>query len=483
MVYNYMDSMMTPFVLVIFGATGDLTNVKLMPSLFNLFKQGILPQDFFIFGFSRREISNSEFHDLFSGYTDDPLWQDFAKHIHYQAGKFEEEAGYRELIQKLTKVDEEMGACVTRLFYLATPPDNYEAILDKLNSTKLAEGCGQGSSKWTKIIIEKPFGRDLETAIHLDQKLGEIFEERQIFRVDHYLGKENVQNMIAFRFANSIFDPVWNSEYVDHVQITFSESEGVGKRGKFFDGVGILRDVGQNHLMQLVAAVAMDQPRSFTKEDVRDARTTAIQSIEYIQPEMVATNVIRAQYKSYKEEKNVEPSSQTETYVAMKFEVNNKRFANTPFYIRMGKKMPKEIMEISIVFRQTCHILFKEYGCPEIGNVLTIRIQPDEGISMRFIAKKPGNKLALEPVEMKFSYQEGFGSRGTDAYEKILLDILHGDQMLFNRTDELRSSWEFITNILKGWEKSNPPLYIYDDGTEGPKEAKELIEKDGRHWL
>ncbi len=474
---------MSPFVLVIFGATGDLTNVKLMPSLFNLFKQGILPHDFFIFGFSRRDINDSEFYDLFSKYSDDPLWSDFTQHLHYQAGKFEEEEGYEELIQKLAKIDEKMGACVTRLFYLATPPNNYEEILDKLNSTKLAEGCGQGSNKWTKIIIEKPFGRDLETAMHLDQKLAEIFEERQIFRVDHYLGKENVQNMIAFRFANSIFDPVWNSEYVDHVQITFSEKEGVGKRGKFFDGVGILRDVGQNHLMQLVAAVAMDQPKSFTKEDVRDARAAAIQSIKIIQPEMVAANVIRAQYRSYKEEKNIDPSSKTETYVAMKFEINNKRFANTPFYIRMGKKMPKEIMEISIVFRQTCHILFKEYGCPEIGNVLTIRIQPDEGISMRFIAKKPGTKLALEPVEMKFSYQEGFGSRGIDAYEKVLLDILHGDQMLFNRTDELRSSWEFITSILEGWKNFNPPLYSYDDETNGPQEAKELIERDGRRWL
>jgi len=478
-----MDSMISPFVLIIFGATGDLTNVKLMPSLFNLFKQGILPQEFFIFGFSRREIGESEFHDLFATYKDDPLWLDFTKHLHYQSGKFEEEKGYLELIGELTKIDEQMGACVTRLFYLATPPDNYEMILDMLNKTKLADGCGQGSNKWTKIVIEKPFGHDLDTAIHLDQKLGEIFEERQIFRVDHYLGKENVQNMIAFRFANSIFDPVWNSQYVDHVQITFSEAEGVKGRGKFFDGVGILRDVGQNHLMQLVAAVAMDQPRSFTKEDVRDARVAAIQSIECIQQEMVAKDVIRGQYASYRDEKNVDPSSQTETYVAMKFMINNKRFANTPFYIRMGKKMPKEVMEISIVFRQTCHLLFKEYGCPEIGNVLTIRIQPDEGISMRFIAKKPGNKLALEPVEMKFSYKESFGSKGTDAYERILLDILHGDQMLFNRTDELRSSWKFITNILNGWQVFDPPLYIYEDGSNGPKEAYELIEKDGKHWL
>ncbi len=475
--------LMSPFVLVIFGATGDLTNVKLMPALFNLFKQGNLPQDFFIFGFSRREINDSEFYELFPKLMTDPLWGDFTKHVHYQSGTFEETKGYDELIEKLAKIDEQMGACVTRLFYLATPPDNYEIILDNLNSTKLAEGCGQGSNKWTRIAIEKPFGKDLETAMHLDQKLAQIFDERQIFRVDHYLGKENVQNMIAFRFANSIFDPVWNKDYVDHVQITFAEAEGIGKRGKFFDGVGILRDVGQNHLMQLVAAVAMDQPKSFTKEDVRDARTKAIQAIECIQPENVATEVVRGQYSGYTNEKGVNATSQTETYVAMKFMVNNERFKNIPFYIRMGKKMKEEKMEISIVFRQTCHILFKEYGCPEIGNVLTIRIQPDEGISMRFIAKKPGTKLSLEPVEMKFSYAEGFGSRGTDAYEKVLLDILQGDQMLFNRTDELMSSWQFNTNILKGWSEHNPQLFTYDEGTWGPKEAEELIERDGRRWL
>lgn len=475
--------MMSPFILVIFGATGDLTNSKLMPALFSLYKQQKLPMEFYIIGFARRGLSDQEFSDLFFKLKADPQWVDFIKHIHYQPGAFEEERGYEKLISRLEKIDKQMGACVTRLFYLATPPEYYETILDKLNSTKLAEGCGQGSNKWTKVIIEKPFGRDLDTALHLDKKLAEIFDEKQIFRVDHYLGKENVQNMLAFRFANSIFDPVWNSKYVDHVQITFFEADGIKTRGKFFDGVGILRDVGQNHLMQLVAAVAMDQPRSFTKEDVRGERARAIKAIECIEPENVHAEVVRGQYASYNTEKGVDPSSQTETYVAMKFLINNQRFVDVPFYVRMGKKMFEERMEISVVFRQTCHILFKEYGCPEIGNVLTIRIQPDEGINMRFIAKKPGTKLALEPVEMKFSYKESFGSKGAGAYEKILLDILHGDQMLFNRTDELRSSWKFITKILKGWEKFSQPLLVYKDGTDGPDQAGELIEKDGRHWL
>lgn len=474
---------MSPFVMIIFGATGDLAKNKLIPALFSLFKQGSLPTDFFVFGFARRDITDQAFHALFSKHAEDPLWADFTKHLFYQQGTFEEEAGYLQLIERLKTIDYEMGACITRLFYLATPPTNYEIILDNLLVTKLSEGCGQGSSKWTRLIIEKPFGKDLETAKHLDEKLIQIFEEKQIFRVDHYLGKDTVQNMIAFRFANGIFEPVWNNKYIDHIQVTISEKNGIGTRGKFYDGVGNLRDVAQNHLLQLVAAVTMEQPKSFTKEDVRDARAKAIAAINCITPEKVSENVVRGQYKSYKKENDVNPDSQTETFVAMKFSLNTQRWEHVPVYVRAGKKMAKDVVEISIVFIQTCHVLFKEAGCPEIGNVLTIRIQPDEGISMRVIAKKPGTKLALAPVNMKFSYADEFGVKGTDAYEKLLMDIFAGDQMLFNRSDELESSWQFITDILKGWEQYEQPLYAYDDDSEGPQEANDLIEKDGRRWL
>lgn len=475
--------MQSPFVIVIFGATGDLTRSKLLPALFSLFKQGSLPQDFFIFGFARRDLAEEEFRSLFPKLSSDPQWSAFAKHLYYQQGTFEEEKGYKELIERLQRIDEEMGACVTRLFYLATPPSNYDVILDYLKSTKLAEGCGQGSNKWTRIVIEKPFGRDLETAKKLDSKLADIFEERQIFRVDHYLGKDTVQNIIAFRFANGIFEPVWNKNYIDHIQVTMSEKKGIGNRGKFFDGVGNLRDVAQNHLLQLVAAVTMEQPKSFTKEDVRDARVKAIEAIDCIEERHVKESVVRAQYASYKNEKDVSPDSDTETFVAMKFELDTERMKGVPIYVRAGKMMEKDVVEISIVFIQTCHILFKEAGCPEIGNVLTIRIQPDEGISMRVIAKKPGTQLALDTVNMNFTYDQEFGVKGTDAYEKILLDILAGDQMLFNRSDELESSWNFITKILRGWDKYNPPLFRYPDNSQGPKEALELIEKDGRKWL
>ncbi len=515
--------MKSPFVLIIFGATGDLACNKLFPSLFSLFKQGLLPEGFSIIGFSRRNYSDNDFRIFFTDLAEDEKWEDFAKHIFYQQGDFNEEKAYLELIKKLNSLDEKIGACITRFFYLATPPQNYESILGYLQSTKLSQGCAPAveyfesktnqdletlpeHQKWTRIIIEKPFGKDLETSIALDEKLSSIFEERQIFRVDHYLGKETIQNMIAFRFANGIFEPVWNKNFIDHVQITFAEEKGIGKRGRFFDGVGILRDVGQNHIMQMIAAVAMEQPKSFTKDDMRDVRANAIKAIRCAEPDQVNQYVVRGQYDGFLDEQDVDPDSQTETFVAMKLFVDTERFKNVPFYVRAGKKMPKNTVEISVVFIQTCHILFKEYGCPEIGNVLKIRIQPDEGISLRVIAKVPGSKVSLGTVNMNFNYEDEFHTKGTDAYEKVLLDIFVGDQMLFNRSDELGASWTFITKILKGWsrqtrldgsrqtrldgsrqtrlgEKKKSKLAFYSSGTWGPKEAMELIEKDNRKWL
>ena len=470
---------MTPFILVIFGATGDLAQHKLIPSLFALFKTNHLPKDFYIIGFSRRDLTDKQFHQYFKSQTGDDKWSDFVKHLFYISGSFEEKNGYENLNKKLLEIDKSLGACITRFFYLATPPDHYQTILDKLVETKLSEGCGHEKGNWTRLIIEKPFGKDLETAKLLDKKLSEIFEEKQIFRVDHYLGKETVQNMLAFRFANGIFEPVWKKEYIDHVQITFAQDEGVGTRGKFFDGIGILRDIAQNHLMQLVAAVAMESPKSFTKEDLRDSRARVIDAFQVASDK----SIVRGQYEGYREEKDIQKDSDTETFVAMKMFVNTPRFDGVPFYVRAGKKLQKEVVEISVVFIQTCHILFKEYGCPEIGNVITFRIQPNEGISLRFIAKTPGAKLGLESVDMKFNYKEGFGTSGLEAYERVLLDIFAGDQTLFNRSDELSSSWRFITEILNKWEKDKGDLLTYEKGSLGPSQAKELIEKDGRKWL
>jgi glucose-6-phosphate 1-dehydrogenase len=477
-------STMGPFIMIIFGATGDLAQHKLIPALFSLFKEGFLPEKFFIIGFSRRDFTKEEFGDYFVEQKDDPKWNDFVKNLFYQSGSFEEENGYLELSNKLKEIDTNLGACVTRFFYLATPPDHYQIILNKLVETKLSEGCGYdsqdfGKSKWTRVVIEKPFGKDLETARNLDKRLAEIFEEKQIFRVDHYLGKETVQNMLAFRFANGIFEPVWNKNFIDHVQITFAETDGVGSRGKFFDGIGELRDIAQNHLMQLLAAVAMEQPKSFTKEDLRDARAKVIDSIKCVE----GKSVVKGQYKGYVEEKDIALKSQTETFVGMKLFIDTERFAGVPFYVRAGKKMPKEVVEISVVFIQTCHILFKEYGCPEIGNVITFRIQPNEGIKLRFIAKTPGAKLGLGSMDMKFNYKEDFGTSGLEAYQRVLLDIFAGDQMLFNRSDELESSWRLITEILKSWKNEKEAVQTYELGTWGPKEANDLIEKDGRKWI
>lgn len=479
---------MTPFAFVIFGATGDLAKNKLFPALFSLFKQRQFAEKLYIIGFARRPLSDTEFRQMIHDFLkilpqEEQLFSEFAKHIYYQQGVFDEKEGYETLIPRLQAFDDEVGSCITRLFYLATPPENYETILDHLYSTKLSEGCGQGSNKWTKIAIEKPFGKDLPTAQMLDRKLSEIFEEKQIYRVDHYLSKETVQNMIAFRFANSIFEPVWNKNYIDHVQILFSEKKGITNRGKFFDGVGLLRDVAQNHLMQLAATVAMEQPKSFSKEDVRDARASAIAAMTPIPSQKVSEQVVRGQYEGYLSEKDVTSDSKTETFVAMKFFINTPRFQDVPFYVRAGKKMDKDVVEIKIVFIQTCHILFKEYGCPEEGNVLTIRIQPDEGIGIRVIVKQPSAKVALKTVDMKFSYDESFGSHGRDAYEKVLLDIFSGDQMLFNRSDELESSWKFIESILDGWKKDKRSVPVYPAGSSGSKEADRLIEKDGRKWL
>jgi glucose-6-phosphate 1-dehydrogenase len=478
--------MHSPFVIVIFGATGDLAQHKLLPALYSLYKKGSLGEKFYIVGFARREFTDQAYREMMAeelSKQDEPEWNSFVKNLYYQQGFFDEETGYKAMIQKLNGFDSEVGACITRLFYLATPPDNYETILQYLESTKLSEGCGQGSEKWTKLAIEKPFGKDLATARHLDTLLSKIFEERQIYRVDHYLGKETMQNMLAFRFANSIFEPLWNKEYIDHIQVTWAEQEGVRTRGKFFDGVGILRDVAQNHLLQMLAAVAMEQPKSFSKEDVREARVNAIKSIHCPDSSEVKELVVRGQYEGYRGEKNVAPDSQTETFVAAKLFVDTPRFADVPFYIRAGKKMKEEKMEIKVVFKQTCHILFKEYGCPEVGNVLTIRIQPDEGITLRVIAKKPGNTLSLDTVDMKFSYHQSFGHHGADAYEKVLLDILAGDQMLFNRSDELDSSWHLISTILKGWEQEKENISEYQQSSWGPESANRLIEKDGRKWL
>ncbi len=456
---------MQQVTLVIFGGTGDLAQHKLFPALHTLFLQGKLPEDFLIFGFSRRAMTDQEYQELIKESIPSAS-EAFLSHVAYQQGEFNTPDGYELLHQTMTKLPG------THIFYLATPPEHYESILTALCD----HGVCNGESR---IAIEKPFGKDLESAQALDNRLAEMFHEQQIFRVDHYLGKEVLQNILYFRFANTIFEPIWTSEYIDNVQLTFFEDKTIHGRGKFFDGVGMLRDVGQNHLMQMLAAVVMEQPASFTKEDVRSKRAEAIEALTPITD--IAHGVVRGQYEGYLEEKDVLPDSQTETLVGLKFFVNTPRFTGVPFYMRAGKAMARPEVSISIVFKQTCHILFKEIGCPEIGNVLTFRIQPHEGISLRTITKTPGTKPGLESVDLHFSYKEAYGNAGSDAYEKVLLDVITGDQMLFNRSDEMVASWKFITDIMKGL--GSVPLQSYDKGSEEIPALTELIERDGRKWL
>jgi len=466
-----------PFVLVIFGATGDLAHTRLIPGLLSLYNKKMLPDEFYILGFSRREYSEGEFKKSFEELEEKEEWDSFSKHIMYLRGTFEEEKGYQDLIEKLNSIDEKMGTCLTRFFYLATPPKNYSEILDNMVSTKLSDSCGHEGHSPTKVIIEKPFGKDFQHSKALEEKLSGSFAEEQIFRVDHYLGKETVQNILAFRFANSIFEPVWNNKFIDHVQITWAEKEGIGNRGSFFDGVGILRDVVQNHIMQLISAVVMEQPKSFTKEDVREERAKVTGAVK-----LSDSRAVRGQYEGYLNDANVMPASQTETYTAMKLLVETERFSGVPFYIRAGKNMQRDDISISVVFIQTCHILFKEYGCPEVGNVLTFRIQPNEGISLRVIAKRPGPTLSLGTVGMRFDYKNDFGTVGLDAYEKVLLDIFSGDQTLFTRSDEIQNSWSLLDSVLKEWQ-NDKNLPVYKGESWGPKEGIELIEKDNRRWL
>lgn len=490
--------------MVIFGATGDLTAKKLMPAIYSMVEENFFPDKFYIVGFGRRNLSTIDFrlmmHQALVAYfkdvkMDEKVWEKLANNIYYQQGVFEDKQGYKILAELLSSFDKEIGACITRFFYLATPPQNYSSILTNLDESKLSEGCGQGSNKWTRVLIEKPFGRDADSAIELEKQLAKTFEEKQIYRIDHYLGKEAIQNIIAFRFANGIFEPIWNKDYIDHVQITMAEAGGVAGRIGFYEGIGALRDVMQNHMLAMLALVAMEQPHNFSAVSVRDARFNALNSIKMPNTNDTDKFVIRGQYgkgiindekvTGYRDEEKVNKSSKTETYVAMKVFLENSRWLGIPWYLRTGKRLAKDAVEISIVFKQTCHILFREIGCPEEGNILTIRISPNSGIGVRFIVRPPGHNFKLGSTNMDFTYKTSFQKdREIDAYEHILEEVFKGDQMLFNDSREMSASWRIINPILKHWEKNQKITFPnYLAGSWGPKEAEELIEKDGKHWL
>jgi glucose-6-phosphate 1-dehydrogenase len=488
-----------PCVVIIFGASGDLTKRKLVPALYSLAEQDLLGSGFSVVGTARTPMSHDAFRaamreavNEFSadGPGDATVWENFAAGLFYTPTDVKQPESYGNLVPLLDRIDRERGTAGNRLFYLSTPPNLYSGIIRRLGATGLNHSNSGG---WTRIIIEKPFGRDLASARALNQEVLRVFNEDQIYRIDHYLGKETVQNIMVLRFANGIFEPIWNRRYIDHVQITAAESIGVENRGGYYEQAGAVRDMIQNHLLQVLAHVTMEPPAVMEANAVRDEKTKVVRAIHPIAPDEVDQYAIRGQYgegavgghrvEGYRQEPNVSPESNTETYAAVKFLIDNWRWAEVPFYLRTGKRLPKRVTEVAIQFRRAPHLLFKQApGGGMEPNALILRIQPDEGISLKFNAKLPGQAINLRPVNMDFQYGASFGKRSPEAYERLLLDAMVGDSTLFARGDMVELTWELTMPILEMWQRPALNFPNYAAGTWGPSEADQLIERDGRRW-
>jgi glucose-6-phosphate 1-dehydrogenase len=497
------DKRPAPCVLVIFGATGDLTARKLIPAVYNLEREGQLPKQFACVGFARREKTHEQFRSEMAGAIDEfsrvkPLdenvWSGFSEKLFYHQSDFDNDERYEALHAFLQELDKKFGTNGNRVFYLSTQPSFFPVIIEKLHQHRLIYDENQVKDKWSRVIIEKPFGHDLNSAIELQNHITRFLDEKQIYRIDHYLGKETVQNLLVFRFANSIYESLWNHNYIDHVQITVGEEIGIGTRGRFFEEAGILRDIVQNHMMQLLSLVALEPPVNLNAESIRDEKVKVVESIRPIDLDKFSHHVVRGQYgsgfvngkevKGYREEDNVSETSSIETYVALKFHIDNWRWAGVPFYLRAGKRLPKRATEIAITFKDVPGILFQQATNSLTQNVLVIRIQPNEGISLRFNSKVPGlSDLSIQPVKMDFRYGSYFGLVPPEAYERLILDCILGDGTLFARGDEVLASWRIFTPILEKWQESSPQNFPnYQAGTWGPKEADELLARSGHKW-
>ena len=494
-----------PCAMVIFGVSGDLTARKLMPSLFDLALDTPLPADFSIVGVSHRDWSDDDFqktmHDaVVAGARNEVTpqrWAEFARRLSYVRGEFQDPATYQRLGERLEQVDATRDTRGNRLFYLATSPEFYLPIIKQLSESGAGERQAnylEPAEGWHRIVVEKPFGHDAASARDLIAEMAEAFTERQIYRIDHYLGKETVQNVLAFRFANLLFDPVWNRQYVDNVQITAAESIGIEGRAGYYEHAGALRDMVQSHLLQLLAIVAMEPPAFFNGNAVRDEKVKVLRSVVPPRGDEIANWAVRGQYgpgyingqpvPGYREEKAVAPDSETETFVALRLKIDNWRWDGIPFFLRTGKRMARRVTELAVQFKRVPHLMFASVGHMEPNpDLISIRIQPDEGIAIRFAAKVPGSRTQLRTVRMEFLYGASFGASGPDAYERLLLDALLGDPTLFTRRDEVETAWGIVQPILDFWgtDGASPP-FPYEAGTWGPAKADQMIERAGRSW-
>jgi glucose-6-phosphate 1-dehydrogenase len=473
-----------PVSIIIFGASGDLTQRKLIPSLFNLHRKERMPQKFRIVGYGNTAFTDEQFREhLKQGmkefasyeYTDDE-WNTFASNLAYQQGRYTDLADFKKLSNFLKAWEDGSG---NRIYYMATPPGVFPNIVDLLGLTdQLDEQNG-----WRRVVIEKPFGTDLASARSLNQQIHKALHERQIYRIDHYLGKETVQNILVSRFANTIFEPLWNRNYIDHVEITVAEEVGVEHRARFYDQVGVLRDMFQNHLLQLVALVAMEPPVSFDATALRNEKVKVLSAIQPMSAEEVPERTVRAQYKGYRQEEGVDPNSTTPTYAAVRLQIDNWRWQGVPFYLRSGKCLPEKLSQIIIEFKEPPHLLFPKAQEHLTPNMLVLYLQPDEGIHLRFEAKVPDTGSQMRSVDMEFHYADSFGKTAIpEAYERLLLDVLTGDASLFTRADEVETAWGLIDPILHAWEAEKQSLAFYDPGSWGPREADELLIREGRKW-
>jgi glucose-6-phosphate 1-dehydrogenase len=484
-----------PSGLIIFGVTGDLSRKKLMPAVYDLANRGLLPPGFALVGFARRDWANRDFervvYDAVKQYArtpfDDAVWKQLADGIRFVSGEFDDDAAFSRLKETITELDRDQGTMGNHAFYLSIPPKSFPLVTEQLRHSGLAE---QKEGQWRRVVIEKPFGSDLKTAGELNDVVESVFPPDSVFRIDHYLGKETVQNILALRFANQLYEPIWNERYVDHVQITMAEDIGVGGRAGYYDGIGAARDVIQNHLLQLLALTAMEEPVSFAAADLRAEKEKILSAVRL--PKDLSKSTARGQYSSgwqggekvvgFLEEDGMNPQSLTETYAAIRLDIGTRRWAGVPFYLRAGKRLGRRVTEIAVVFKRAPQYLFAESQTSALGqNALVIRVQPDEGVTIRFGSKVPGAGMQVRDVTMDFGYGHAFTEASPEAYERLILDVLLGDPPLFPRHQEVELSWKILDPIEEFWTTQGQPEQ-YRPGTWGPNSANDLLARDGRTW-